>query len=296
MYAFVIHMHMFLIGYQKKIRPTIYIDFESFENVQQVFQKLISTITDLLRVPNIDTLRRACILQHVGPSGVKLQLELLDKIKKINSIDRLIDELAYSGFLSWIDTRLLEAMAAASSIPEPLQLIKDYKHFVYEKKITEILPNSPDMSTKMQYIKKVSCKINIPVNELTVRELINFKKALETVILDINEGSLELNHITEGCIEMHCYIPTHLFTHAYQSSLKNTDKFSNLHIRYVDFKDNPKIYSVQNAQQIHGFSLPSTGMLNINFLMYICSYVCSNYVCIYEYKEYVCTIGQSFCV
>ena len=277
------HAYIF-IGYKKKNpNPPIRIDFRSFENIQQVFQKFTSTITSLLRVANINTIRRACILQSSGPSAIKLPADLVIKIQRIGSIDDLIDELAFSGVLTWIDTRLFEAMAAASSIPEPLELIREYKSFVYEKKISEILPNSPDMSTKHQYIKKVSCKINIPADELTIGELINFKKILETVVLDINEGSLELNHITEGCIEMHCYISTHLFTHAYQSSLENTDKFSGLHIRYVDFKDYPKIYSVQNTQQMHEFSLPSTGMLNVKFY---CIYVHS-YVRSYRYNQWL---------
>ena len=240
------------------------IDFSLFENVQQIFQKLITVITSLLRVTSIIDLRRACIIQSSGPSAVKFSEDLIHDIRSAKNIDSLMDVLAFRGLLTWTDTRLLETLASVSSIPEPLQLIKDYKSFVYAKNMFEILPNSPDISTKRAYVQKLCCKINVSADELTVHKLMDFTNVLEAVILDINEGLLVIDRIKEGCIEIHFYIPVCLFRHAYQSALENTKKFSNLHIRYLDFNGYPKIYAVQSSkkQMYNDFSLPLTGMLN----------------------------------
>ena len=258
----------FNIGYSKKeysTTPTPLVDFDRFENVGQAFQDFTTVLTSLLRIPNIATIRRACILQGMGPFGITLPDVLSNRIQSISKIDDLIDELTYSGFMTWIDTRLVEAMAAAStsSTPKPLDLVKQYKNFVYRKKLSEILTDFPDPETKMQYVAKVSIKVNKFVSDVTVKELLNYKKVLEIVVLDVRQGSLSLSNITEGCIEMHCYIAFHLLAHAYQSSLRNANKFSSLHIRYLEFQGYPRIYSLENTKQRCGgllLSLPSTGM------------------------------------
>lgn len=240
------------------------VDFTSFENIEQAFQKITSVIRRLLRVTDIGTIRAAIFLQCSGPSGIKLPEELCHNIRNITTTDMLIDDLAFFGVWTWIDTRLMEAMAAASSIPETLQVVKDYKKFLYAKKISEILPNSPNLHTKRQYVDKLMVKLNVSADDVTVGELFNFKSVLETVILDIKEGSLTLDHLDKGCIEMHCYIPIHFLTHAYQSSIKRTHQFSSLHIRYLEFKGYVKIYSLQSTKQAHdglSLSLPSTGIV-----------------------------------
>lgn len=251
-------------GYKKKVTPIVLMDFTLYEDVQECFQTFTSVITHLLSLTSISFLRRACILQSSGPSSIKLPSELAEKIKEASDIESLMNELVFSGFWSWIDTRLVEAMAAATNNPETRQLVKDYKSFVHGKKISEILPNFPGPQTKDQYIERLTCKLNKFAGDVTVKDLLNFKSLLETVILDINEGSLRVDKIKEGCIEMCCYISDHLFTHAYQSSLKKTNKFSSLHIRYLDFKGYPRIYSLQGTKQMYGsssLSLPPTGML-----------------------------------
>ena len=280
------HRNLFLIGYKEKdVSTAPLMNFELFENVGQAFQNFTTAVASLLRISNIAIVRRACISQAMSPSGIRLPFEFVEKIKQISNIDSLIDELTFSGYWTWIDTRVVEAMAAASisSTPKTLHLIKQYKSYLYPKKLSEVLTNFPDRNTKTEYVRKVSCKVNKFVDDTTIQELLDFKRLLETIVLDIRQDTLTLDKITEGCIVIHCYIPIQLFTHAYQSSLKKTNKFSRLHIRYLDFNGYPKIYSLQDTREIHGgllLSLPSTGMLTAYVFKFLyCLYLTC--VCVY---------------
>ena len=258
------HVLVITIGYQERDKSTTMINFTSFENVEQAFQRITSVVRRLLRVTDIGTIRAAVFLQCSGPSGIKLSDEVRHQLKNVTNTDQLIDELVYSNAWTWIDKRLMEGMAAASSLSETLQIVKDYKKFLYAKKISEILPNSPNLNTKRQYVDKIMIKLNMSADDVTVGELFNFKSVLETVILDINMGSLALDHLAEGCIEMHCYIPIHFLTHAYQSSIKSTHRFSDFHIRFLEFKGYLRIYSLQSTSQTCNslsMFLPSTGMV-----------------------------------
>ena len=79
---------------------------------------------------------------------------------------------------------------------------------------------------------------------MTVADLVQHKRMLEEVLLDINEDYLVLDHIKEGCVEIGYYIPAQMVPYAYKCSLKNRSKFSSLHIRYLHFENHAKIYAV----------------------------------------------------
>ena len=160
----------------------------------------------MLKVASFNNLRRACILQNNVPSGAHLTPELVNRIKKTSNVDELVDEIVSAGLWSWIGVSIMDAMAAASSIPDALNLVRKYKVYAFSKYLDEIIPSVPVTTNKEEYLRKVSCKINKSLYNLTVADLAIHKEQLETVILDINRGSLTIADISEGMNSAQCYI------------------------------------------------------------------------------------------
>lgn len=208
----------------------------------------------MLKVANFNNLRRACILQNSVPSGAHLSTGLVDCIKKTRDVDELVDEIVSAGLWSWIDVSIMDAMAAASSIPDALNLVRKYKTYAFSKYLHEIIPSVP-VTTK--YLGKVSCKINKSPYSITVEDLVIYKEQLETVILNINRGSLTIADISEGCVEVHYYIPAKMLIHAHHCSLKNRRKFCSLHIRYLYFEGHSKVYSMNCSNPHNTDSFPN---------------------------------------
>ena len=226
----------------------ILVDFDTFDDLTQAFHSFSAKITTLLKLSDFDNLRNACTMQNSAPSGTRLPAEFLERMQRTNHTGDLINLIVNNGLLTWINISLIDAMAAASDIPEALTLVRRYKRFAFSKSLHEILPCDPTPTVKSEYLIKLSTKINKRPYQLTVNDLLIHKRTLEGVVLDIKEGSLDLSHISEGCIEVYYYIPLQLVSHAYECSLKNRRKFNNLHIRYLQFEDHDKVYSMEPAK------------------------------------------------
>jgi len=189
-------------------------------------------------------------MQNTSPSGARLPAEFIQRIQNISKTDDLIDLIVLNKYFTWIDIRLIDAMASASDMPEALSLVRQYKSFAFSKSLEEILPSdlTSGADTKSDYLYKVSVKINRSPAEITVNDLLVHKRVLEAVIFDIREGMLNLESISIGCIEVKYCIPFQLVSHAYQCTLKSRSKFSDLHIRYVHFESYDKIYAMESSK------------------------------------------------
>ena len=207
-------------------------------------------MTKLLRRADFSIVRRACIEQINTPDGAQLTQKIVDDIKASKNIDMLFDTLAESPYWSWIDIRLLEAMAASSDIEQADMLLESYKQAIFTKKLKDLLPNAPSKEVKDAYYIKVVSKLNKDPNEVTVQDLLDFRQLLESVIMDIKKGICTLEHLEGGCIEVYWYIPTCCVDHAYQSALQNCDKFKSIGLQYLQIGNYSIIYEQSESHGI----------------------------------------------
>ena len=171
--------------------------------------------------------------------------DLHQRIKKAQELETLLDELADSDYWSWVDLRLLDALIASSGIPEAKVLVDKYKEAIFPKKLSEILDDLPSPQQKEQkeaYTTKVGSKIQKKPDEITVGDLSHYCGVLESVIMDINNGSCVLEHLETGCLEIHWLIPVHCRFHAYKSALNSRHKFCEIHLQYLHIEPYPPIY------------------------------------------------------
>ena len=202
-------------------------DFSKFENISLAFICLISTVTECLESKKFYIIRRACIAQINSPSGAQLPSDVVQKIKNAENLDALLDTLADTKYWSWIDLRLLEALVVASGSSTAQNIVKSYKETVYSKKLVDVLPHVPNKEIRDAYFTKIISKVGKD-SEITVGDLVELRSTLESVIMDINKGTCVLEHIEDGCLEIHWFIPTHYVDHAYKVACLRRHKFHEL--------------------------------------------------------------------
>ena len=247
-----------------------FMDFQKFSSVSRAFIYLSSKMTKFLRTADFFIVRRACIEQINTPDGAQLTQKDVNDIKASKNIDMLFDTLAESPYWSWIDIRLLEAMAASSDIEQADKLIESYKRAIFTKKLKDVIPNAPNKQVKDEYYIRLVSKLNKDPNEVTVQDLLDFRQQLEKVIMDIKNGVCILEHLEEGCIEAYWYIPICCVDHAYQSALQNSDKFQSIDLQYLQIGNYPVIYDQSLPHEVAlAFSSPKvkTGEIRVHNLV-----------------------------
>ena len=267
-------------------------DKSKFTNVSTAFVYLTSNVGKLLQNADFYAIRRSCIEQINTPSGAQLSPDMVQKIKAANNLNALLDTLAESPYWSWIDLRLLEAMVTASGSRVAENLLTSYKNGVFSKKLTEVLPSVPNREIKEAYYSKIVSKIKKDLDQITVSDLLKFQTELETVILDIKNGTCALARIEKGCIEIHWFVPTHCIDHAYKSACLKRHEFCTLHLQYLQIGTYRKIYDPSNlhpSKTTADLPLPiSVGKISVLCtLQYFASYI---YVCtVCSCVDYTCT-------
>ena len=191
---------------------------------------------------NFLAIRRACVVQMRDCGGAALSQKLIEQITAKRNIDDLFDLLVCNPYWSWINVRILEVMVVASDNPNAVQLLNNYKAAVFPKKLRDVLPDLPSKEIKEQYYTKVVTKVNKDPDKMTVADLLEFQQKLEVVILDIKNGICILEHLEEGCIEVHWYIPTSCVDRAYQTATAKCYQFSDLHLQYLKIGHYPVIH------------------------------------------------------
>ena len=216
-------------------------EFESYDDVGEAFIVLQSNMITLLKGSNYFNLRRACIAQMHNPGGAKLSKQWVDKISTAENIDDLFDLLVLTPYWSWIDIRIMMMMVAAAQNSQAQELLDNYRNAIFSKQLRDLLPNAPSMEVKEKYYTKVVTKIKKDHDDFTVADLLKFQSQLEVVIMGINKGVCILEHLEEGCVEVHWYIPISYVDGAYQNARTKRYQFSSLQLQYLKIGHYPVI-------------------------------------------------------
>ena len=232
-------------------------DFSTYDTVSEAFIALQTKMRALLIKAHFGDLRRACIAQKNTPGGVELSPNLVGEIKRAKNIDDLLDLLVDSPYWSWIDLRIMKALVAASGSFQAQKLLSNYKAAVFSKRLIDVLPDMPSKEMKEYYYTKIVTKLRKDPNTMTVADLWEFQSQLEKVIMDINRGVLVLEHLEEGCVETHWYIPTSLVDKAYQNARANQYQFKDYSMLYLKIGHYPVIRDPLDQTDVTSVSIAS---------------------------------------
>lgn len=265
-------------GNQSPPAATVTIDFTDCKDIMEGFVHLTSKLSETLQSAKFSTLKRALLMKT--PGGVQFPDNLKKTIKEANDFDALMDALVESKYWNFADLRLPCVLVISSGIRVAMNLVDKYKETFFGIKLVDILKKfnhevlSPDKHR--EYACRVGSKINKEPHEVTVADLGQYCTTLETVIMDVNEGSCILEHIEKGCVKIYWLIPIHSRLHAYKSALRNRHRFHSFHLEYLKIESYPVIYDQFTIQP----TILSTLMCSPNPV--VCKCVCV-YMCVYMY-------------
>ena len=226
-------------------------DFQNYNNnVGGAFTALQIKMKILLKTANLQDLRAACVAQMHTPGGAKVSEELVKNILTAQTIDYLFEVLESTPYWSWIDIQILEMIVTASDNDQALQLLDNYKGVVFSKRLFGLLPDVLSMEVTGKDYVEVVTKIDRDHSQVTVADLLEFQSQLETIIMDIKEGTCILGHVQEGCIEAHWYIPTSCVDGAYQNARANRYRFNDLSLLYVRIGNYPVIHDPRGQTDV----------------------------------------------
>ena len=260
---------------QKKQEASPSYDISKFTSVRAAFIYLTSNVSKLLQNEDFPTIRRSCIEQINTPSGAQLSPDIVQKIKSTKNLNSLLDILVESPYWSWIDLRLLEGIVIASGSSVAQCLLQDYQNVVFSKKLLEVLSSVPNKEVKDTYYSKIVSKIKKDLKEIIISDLLKFQSELESVIMELKNGTCALARIEGGCIEIEWFIPMHCIDHAYNSACLKRHKFQSLSLQYLQIGSYREIYdpSIQlhlSETTVVDLPLPnSAGKITIYVCMYI---------------------------
>ena len=174
------------------------IDFTNCPDIPTAFSLLTVELHKLLKRANFAILKFGVLKQRWTPGGIEFPDDLQRRIKAARELDTLLDVLVDSGYWNWVDLRLPSALIVSSGIQEAELLIQNYINAIFPKKLSDILPLPQQKEQKDAYISRVAAMIEKEPNEITVRDLARNSDILEAVIMDINNGSCVLKHLSTG--------------------------------------------------------------------------------------------------
>jgi len=185
------------------------IDFKICENVDDAFSHFTAAMFLTLSKAKFTILRRAC--NKVG--GAVLPEDLIAKIKTTENLDDLFDVLGNSPYWNWMNIRMLRKMASASLQPDASKLIKQYQDEVYSRQLIEVLRQIPHFKIPDKYYATIKEKWDKNLDEITVQDLVTHWYDVER-IFDVQEPTVLLDRIVDGCVEIYWLVPAQIVEHA----------------------------------------------------------------------------------
>ena len=216
------------------------------------YSKLFNHLCTVMKDCDMSALKVALINQAHTPDGVMLEKSTKDEIKLAKSIDDLLYAFDDPSCCNWLNTRLLEVLANCSS-PIAVKAISAYKHFLFAKRLKEVLPKRGHQSKKKtDYITAVSTKVNVDPDKLTVGDFMRHYENIEEVVLELGKQILNIEHVEDGCLEAYYTMPVHCSFNAYKMALYNQQKFYTIDLMHIEIGEHPVIFDpwLSNFKQL----------------------------------------------
>ena len=241
------HVHFLSIVYTKSTSPDASVEvndlFKEPITITEAYTTLHKQLGEILKYYDVITLKGALISQADTPHGVELGKEIETRIDRAKSTSKLLYALNISHCCNWLDIRLIELLAYSSESLRAVELIKAYKKQLFPRKLVDVLSKqSQHKEAKKEYIDAVCAKTKMDASKITVEDFITYRWTIEDVILDLGKRKLNIEHVREGCLEIHYHILTKCSFDAYKMAIHNRYKFHGINLIHIKIGDHPLIY------------------------------------------------------
>ena len=224
------------------------VNFTDCENVDECFSHFTAAMFKILSQAEFPLLRRACLENTNRLGGIALPKDLKDSIMASQSLNNLFDVLCDSPYWNWMNIKMLIKMTRASHLNAASKLIQQYRDEVYSRKLMDVLQQVPHLRVSDKYYTKAKEKWNKNLDDVTVNDLVNHWCEVEQ-IFDVEEPTVLLDRLVDGCVEVYWLIPTELIEHICQSIQTKISMLHECDILYFDIGG-------------HSYKCPSTAQLD----------------------------------
>jgi len=202
------------------------------------FSCLCFELSVLFEQENFAKLQKVCSLTGAGCSR-----EFKKEIQAAKSSNDILNVLDDSLYCNWLNTEYLKMIVINAGMHNAEEHIKLFEECFHTKQVSVVRNYIKDIYFNPVHVENVKLKINKSDKNLTVRNLLDFCRALETN-MGIPTGSLTpAGPVESGCLLLACAIPLHCSLHSYEMAKLNFFKFRKLHIQFVHVESYPKIFT-----------------------------------------------------
>ena len=258
------------------------LDFAECESVDECFSYFTSAMLKILSKADFLTLRRACLENSNKMRGVTIPADIKADIRTSQNLNELFDVLCDNPqYWNWMNIKMLTKMARASHMKAATQLIQQYRDEVYSRKLMEVLQQIPKLTVSDKHYSKAREKWN-KNDDVTVNDLVKHWSQVEQ-IFDVEEPTILLDVVIDGCVEIHWLIPTELIEHICQSIKTKISMLHGNNILYFDI--NGQLIKCPPIPSLTSTTLAAVHGMFLAVCIYICLCVCTYirmYVCMYQ--------------
>ena len=174
---------------------------------------------DVLTKEDFARVQRRCLQNLDLFGGISRSMDVKNKISESENLRGLFEVFLShcKQYWNWMNIQILEKMAGNSKPAK--QLIKEYRHKVYSRKIKDAVSEIPNLEIPENGYTEVKQKWKKDINDVTVKDVIEIGYEIEKKF-NLKETIL-LKSITEGCVEICWLLPNHLVEHTIYSVTSN---------------------------------------------------------------------------
>ena len=172
--------------------------FSSDEDIDIAFSKLSVSVTSAIENTHFLPLRRACIKRTNSPKMFQKLYELYYITNAVRLFQALCTMLAKSPYWNFLDTRMIEAIAAASLIPAVQESVENFKRTYFGMTLSDVAKYFPIIPQKLSHIV-LSEKFAEEPSKITLFKLCEYRLYLETELIQTGHNT---------CIYTKCKIET----------------------------------------------------------------------------------------
>ena len=245
----------------------MYVSYSDFDDVFEkydeendpvgAFSYLFNKLAELFQEEDFKKLRNACKLR-----GALFSSDFKKEIQAASNSDAILDVLDnFKVYCNWLNTRYLKIIARNARIPKAEQLIASFEERFYCKMVSDVEVHINSDLFDPDHVQNVAIKINANSDTLTVRKLTDYCRKLESN-MKLPEGTMSpADSGRSGCLLLACAMPVHCSLYAYEMSKSNSFIFREWHVRFIQIKSYPKIFTFTLSDNVEALPV-ATSKLN----------------------------------
>jgi len=213
------------------------LSFSPSENIQTAFTKLSAAVTNAIMNSNFSTLQRAAVETAQSPYMALKSRQIIPILMEAQSFQNLCTSLAQSPYWNFLDTRILEAMAAASLIPAAQESVENFKKTFFGMTLSEAAPYFPVCVRKKPDHTIMREVLDKDPTQMTIGDLHRHRFFIEVEITE-KPDSCTISRIVIGSVIIEWQIHVDYVYQAY-TALEN--KLSQLALQSVTHLSIPEV-------------------------------------------------------